>query len=540
MKLWSLKGKHILIIDDFPGMRSMLRNMLASYNAEHIADASNGEEAMNLLSSHEYDIILCDYNLGEGKDGQQVLEEAKEREILPYSSIFIITTAENTTEMVMGAVEYKPDDYLSKPFTKEVLISRLKRLMKKKSSLKNISTAIQQRDYVLAREYCDKELAKNPGNRLEILKIKTELCIKLQDYNLAESVLKTVLDDRDIPWALLYLGEAHFLRGNYDEARYIFEDLIEDNPNYLAAHDWLAKIYEQSGDSKKSQKILENAVVKSPKSILRQKKLANLAFENEDYDESESAFKRVIRIGKNSCYRESADFSGLAKVYIRKGQNVDALKTISNMKETFTHAEPSEHMKSLINEIIIYQELGRDDDSLSRLHEAINLFRDSPASLSSDNAILLAEICYKKGLVEEGNLLVKHAIRNNHSDQNAIDTITKQLSQFGIDKDSIAQLLKTRDEVVEINNRGVQMAKIGELSESISLFVKAASAMPENAVINLNTAQSMIMFMQKFGVQDELLTQTKKYLEKVSFEGTPSDKYRILMASFRKLQNSLN
>ena len=42
MKLWSLKGKHVLIIDDFPGMRSMLKNMLAVYSADSITEAVNG------------------------------------------------------------------------------------------------------------------------------------------------------------------------------------------------------------------------------------------------------------------------------------------------------------------------------------------------------------------------------------------------------------------------------------------------------------------------------------------------------------------
>lgn len=539
MKLWSLKGKHILIIDDFPGMRSMLRNMLSSYNAEVITDAANGEDAIKLLAANDYDIILCDYNLGEGKDGQQVLEEAKERDLLPYSSIFIITTAESTAEMVMGAVEYTPDDYLSKPFSKEVLIARLKRLLAKKSSLKKISTAMQQRDYILANEYCDKQLAANPQNKLELQKIKTELCIRLQDYGAAESILKTILGERDIPWALLYLGQIQFHRGNYDEARFIFEDLVEDNPNYLVAHDWLANIYEKTGDAKKSQKILAKAVIKSPKSILRQKKLAQLAYNNEDYDESENAFKRVIRIGKHSCYRKSDDYSGLAKVYIQKGQNTEALKTLSNMRETFNHAAPDDQMKSLVNQVILYQELERNQESLDTLEEILAVFEKTPAVLSSNDAILMAEFCYKNSLNNEGDMLIKHAIRNNHSNHEVIDSIVERLAHIGFDKDAIANLLKSRDEVIEINNRGVQMATAGELSESISLFVKAASAMPENVVINLNTAQSMIMFMQKHGAQEELLSQTKKYLDQVTFSGAASEKYTKLMASYRKLQTTL-
>jgi tetratricopeptide (TPR) repeat protein len=209
------------------------------------------------------------------------------------------------------------------------------------------------------------------------------------------------------------------------------------------------------------------------------------------------------------------------------------------MKEIFIHADPIDRMKSLVNEILLYQELNRNKESLETLKQILSLFDEIPAALSSNDAILLAEYCYQNNHNAEGDMLIKHAIRNNHSNQEVISTIEEKLANFGLDKDVISNLLKSRDEVVEINNRGVQMATAGQLSESISLFVKAASAMPENVVINLNTAQSMIMFMQKHGAKEELLSQAKKYLEHVTFSGTPSEKYRKLMASFRQLQRAL-
>ena len=55
-KLWTLKGKKILTVDDFPGMRSMLRSMLTAYGADNITEASNGEEAVSQLASNSFDI----------------------------------------------------------------------------------------------------------------------------------------------------------------------------------------------------------------------------------------------------------------------------------------------------------------------------------------------------------------------------------------------------------------------------------------------------------------------------------------------------
>jgi len=535
MKLWSLKNKYILIVDDFAGMRTMLRNMLSPYRPEHISEAASGEEALKEIQNYEFDIILCDYNLGPGKDGQQILEEIKECEMLPYSSIYIMTTAENTSEMVMGAVEYSPDDYLSKPFTKEVLISRLQKLIKRKSSLKKISIATRQRDYESAINFCDRQLSDTPNNRFELLKIKTELLLRINDYDAVENLLKPIIEEREIPWTLLYLGQAHYYRENYDDAKFIFEDLIEDYPNYLFAHDWLARLHRTNKNYSEAQNILEKATIKSPKAIKRQQTLAEVSFENKDFDTSEKSYKRVTRTGKNSYYLNPDDYFGLAEVYLKKEMVSDALDAISDMRKEFNNADPVKNMKSHINEAFLYDRLQRKKETNDRINTIISIFSKNPGAVTSVDSIKLAKLCYSHDRKEDGNRFIQYAIKNNHDNQEIIDKIISLLTKIGFSNKEINALLKSRDEVIEINNCGVKLATIGKISESISLFIEAATAMPENHVINLNTAQSLIMHMNTSGATEELMDETKKYLDKVKFTGKPSEKYKILTASWQGL-----
>ncbi len=540
MKLWSLKNKYILIVDDFAGMRTMLRNMLSPYRPEHIAEAASGEEALKAIQENDFDIILCDYNLGLGKDGQQILEEIKERELIPYSSIYIMTTAENTSEMVMGAVEYSPDDYLSKPFTKEVLISRLKKLIKRKSSLKKISVSTRQRDYESAINFCDEQLSGEPNNRFELLKIKTEILLRINDYNAVEELVKPVLEEREIPWALLYLGQAHYYRENYDDARFIFEHLIEDYPNYLFAHDWLAKLHRTKQNYAEAQNILEKATIKSPKAIKRQQILAEVSFENEDFDTSEKFYKRITRTGKNSYYLNPDDYFGLAEVYFKKNRVSDVLDTISDMRKEFSTSDPLINMKSHINEAFLYDRLQRKKETNERIDKIVSIFSKDPGTITSVDSIELAKLCYSHGRKSDGNKFIQYVIKNNHDHQETIDEIISLLTNIGFSNKEINALLKSRDEVIEINNRGVKLATTGKISESISLFIEAATAMPENHVINLNAAQSLIMHMNKSGATEELMDETKKYLNRVKFTGKPSEKYKILTTSWQNLAETFS
>jgi len=121
------KSMHVLIIEDFENFSASLRDMVVFYGVpyNHIQIAATGEDALRRLKETRYDLVLSDYNLGEGRNGNDVLEEATHTKLIKSSCLYIMLTAENSMGMVMGALEYQPDEYLTKPFTKELLNGRL-------------------------------------------------------------------------------------------------------------------------------------------------------------------------------------------------------------------------------------------------------------------------------------------------------------------------------------------------------------------------------------------------------------------------------
>ena len=168
-------GKHYLVVDDFAGIRQLLRESLRSLGARNIDQASSGGEAMGLLAKTRYDVVLCDYNLGEGKNGQQVLEEARIRQLLLPSSVFVMVSAEKSVESVMGAAEHQPDAYLVKPITEGVLLSRLNRVWRRKQMFRLIDQAFMEKDYLRAATLCDEQIAANRVHVIELLRMKARM-----------------------------------------------------------------------------------------------------------------------------------------------------------------------------------------------------------------------------------------------------------------------------------------------------------------------------------------------------------------------------
>lgn len=67
----------VLVVDDFQSMRTILRDIVRAMGIQQVDTASNGREALAKLHATRYDVVLCDFNLGPGLNGQQVLDEGR-------------------------------------------------------------------------------------------------------------------------------------------------------------------------------------------------------------------------------------------------------------------------------------------------------------------------------------------------------------------------------------------------------------------------------------------------------------------------------
>jgi len=529
-----LTNKKFLIIDDFSDMRSMLKHMILSYGAKDIDTAANGKDAVKLLTKHQYDIVLCDYNLGEGMDGQQVLEEAKFKNLLRFSTAFIMVTAENTMEMVMGAVEYQPDEYLSKPFNKDALKSRLEKILQKKSDFEDIERAVQKGKFSEAIDICDKQIATQPKNLTEFLKLKAHLCIKVGKYNDAADIYEKVLADRSTPWAKLGLGQVRFYNGDFLEARDIFRELVEENENHLEAYDWLAKTMVELEDYDEAEKAYLAAVEKSPKAIQRQMALGDLALKTEKYNVAEKAFKKAVILGRDSVYKKASNYTKQAKAMSKSGSGNDALKILKNMRKEFSDDEGAT-LQASISECMIYKDMNKEEEAQQAYEEATKLFETAGSKVAPDVTLEMAKACLVAGEKDKGLEIIKDVVKNHHEDQALLVEAQSTFDAVGMESEGKTLISNTRDEIVKLNNKGVKLAEDGNLEEAISYFEKAVKEMPENKTINLNTAKVLLMYMSQHGKNDRYLYQVRQHLERVHKADSTNSSYQQLWGVYEKM-----
>ena len=508
----NLKNKKVLVVEDFFNFRLTIRRMLRSFNISDIDEAADGEEAVKKMSYKKYDIILCDYNLGPGKDGQQVLEEAKYRGYMDYFNIFIMVTALNTTDMVMGALEYQPDDYLIKPFTKMTLEKKLKDSIKKKENLKNIERAIEKNDYANAIAICDKLIGSNTKNLTELLKLKGEILTKKGDYTEAVLFYEEVLSMGNLPWAMLGLGKTKFITGDYDAAKEIFEKIIAKNDKNVAAYDWLSVIHEKMGNLKEAQKVLQEAILISPKAILRQKALGNIAYKNKDFITAEQSFKEAVKQGKHSFFKSPSDYTSLAKVFVDRNAPEEGLKVLNDAGKEFIN-NPEAALQISVTESLAFKKMNREKDARKALAKATQLSATLPNTLPANVELDLAKAFFSTGNEESGKAIIRRLVQNNHEDQELISDVQAVFKDLNIADKGREIISMARNEIIKLNNEGVRLVREGNLSKAIEFFEQAAVNLPTNKVINANAAHALILYMQKNGSEPLLLEKAMKYLD---------------------------
>jgi DNA-binding response OmpR family regulator len=117
---------HVLLVDD----DSLLRRSVA-FSIERagyrVTTAANAEDALAIADRDRPDLVLLDIGLP-GMDGLDALRRFRERPHTP--PIIFITARRRELEQVLG-LELGADDYLTKPFDKDVLLAHIKAVLRR-------------------------------------------------------------------------------------------------------------------------------------------------------------------------------------------------------------------------------------------------------------------------------------------------------------------------------------------------------------------------------------------------------------------------
>lgn len=144
----------ILIIEDDVVIRTTIAEIL-QFESFNVLEADNGSTGINILQSHRPDFILCDINMPI-LDGYQVLQYIRENKDLANIPFMFLTAKSDRMSMRQG-MNLGADDYITKPFANDELLSAIESRLKRYESIAKynhdeLDKAKQQLTHMVAHE----------------------------------------------------------------------------------------------------------------------------------------------------------------------------------------------------------------------------------------------------------------------------------------------------------------------------------------------------------------------------------------------------
>ncbi|KXU89644.1 MULTISPECIES: chemotaxis response regulator CheY [Paraburkholderia] len=123
------KGMKILVVDDFPTMRRIVRNLLKELGYSNVDEAEDGAAGLARLRSGSYEFVISDWNMP-NLDGLAMLKEIRADASLAHLPVLMVT-AESKKENIIAAAQAGASGYVVKPFTAATLDEKLNKILEK-------------------------------------------------------------------------------------------------------------------------------------------------------------------------------------------------------------------------------------------------------------------------------------------------------------------------------------------------------------------------------------------------------------------------
>ncbi|SDU69778.1 MULTISPECIES: response regulator [Pseudomonas fluorescens group] len=124
----------VLVVDDASFIRDLVKKCLRNYfPGIRTEDAINGKKAQAMLAREAFDLVLCDWEMPE-MSGLELLTWCREQDNLKTMP-FIMVTSRGDKENVVQAIQAGVSGYVSKPFTNEQLLTKVKQALNKVGKL---------------------------------------------------------------------------------------------------------------------------------------------------------------------------------------------------------------------------------------------------------------------------------------------------------------------------------------------------------------------------------------------------------------------
>jgi tetratricopeptide (TPR) repeat protein len=290
-----------LVIDGNPQSRSILVSQLKEFGVGTITQCARVVDARSKLEFATYDLVICEqYFERENTTGQDLLDDLRRNQLLPFFTVFVMVTSESSYSKVAEAAESALDAYLLKPHTASGLSERITMARERKLSLQAIFSAIEAEKFEEAAAICKERFQAREPYWLYAARIGAELMLRSGNLADAQAMYEAVVEAKTLPWAKLGVARAQLEAGFPQRAETTLKGLIETEPGYSDAYDVMGRAQFELGNFKEALNTFRMSTKLTPSSVNRLLRHGMMSYYAGDREEGIELLDRATRIGIDS------------------------------------------------------------------------------------------------------------------------------------------------------------------------------------------------------------------------------------------------
>ena len=124
-------GLQVMVVDDIPSTRAIIKDMLADLGIRRIVEAGSGAEALEVLRNESADLIVCDHSMKD-MTGLDLLRELQ-RDPQLVEIPFIVVSATSDATIMKSVLQAGAADYIVKPVNSRVLCRKVTDVLRRKA-----------------------------------------------------------------------------------------------------------------------------------------------------------------------------------------------------------------------------------------------------------------------------------------------------------------------------------------------------------------------------------------------------------------------
>jgi two-component system chemotaxis response regulator CheY len=294
---WKMSNEEsLLVVDDLPQMRDMLRAMLKKNGYANLSMADSGKHALTFIASKHIDLVMTDWTMP-NMSGIELLKHIKGDPNL-YRIPVLMISDERASDKVLYAVEEGADGFMVKPFSENDLIKNIKLALAKSASMGELNEKISEMQRLkLSKQYREAlelgfEILKR-GKNQRVALMTCECLYQVEEYDKAIGMIADTDEKSRSSQHSNLLGKIHLSLKHYDQGIVALEQAVKINPlNYERKID-LAGAYLAAGRKAEAEKVLVGILNARP-TDLELVSIAQIYLDQDQMDKAGDCLKRTV------------------------------------------------------------------------------------------------------------------------------------------------------------------------------------------------------------------------------------------------------